>query len=310
MRTALRSATLLFAAITVATTLPTCTQALAIVGGKSSMALPAAGNTNGPCDLIGPVDCPSPVATSDGYVYAYDAATQTFVPVPKSAAGTAAPDTFYRYAISPACPNALPFNAIDCVTADQFCATVGQAGVHENVWREEIAPVATTWIVVGALCTGGAAAPISIQAAAAGASEFEQDHLPVPTPVVQPGAIAIVNLPIIVSVAQAGPQILQVQLPVPGELIATPSYSWTFNNGITITGPGIPYDGTDPRADPTHYVSDTYTAADPAGSVTLTVTWTATFTVAGIAVPVPPVVMPPIVTTFTVHEARSVLVTG
>jgi hypothetical protein len=103
---------------------------------------------------------------------------------------------------------------------------------------------------------------------------------------------------------------MQVQQPVPGLLVATPTYTWKFDDGATVTGAGLPYDGTDPRVDPGHYASHTYTAAEAHASVTLTVTWNATFTVAGQAFTIPRLVMPPITTTFSVHEAHSVLVSG
>jgi hypothetical protein len=103
---------------------------------------------------------------------------------------------------------------------------------------------------------------------------------------------------------------MQVQQPVPGQLVATPSFSWKFDDGTVVTGAGVPYDGTDPRTAPSHYVSHTYAAAQAQASVTLTVTWNATFTAAGQTFTIAPLVMPPIRTTFSVHEARSVLVNG
>jgi hypothetical protein len=134
--------------------------------------------------------------------------------------------------------------------------------------------------------------------------------VPIPVPDVQPAGTALVNLPVIVSVPQPQPVTMQVQQPVPGTLVATPTFTWAFDDGATVTGAGVPYDGTDPRVDPAHYVSHTYTTADAHASVTLTVTWNATFTAAGQAFPIAPLTMPPITTTFTVNEAHAVLVSG
>jgi hypothetical protein len=44
--------------------------------------------------------------------------------------------------------------------------------------------------------------------------------------------------------------------------------------------------------------------------VTLTVTWSATFTIGGQSITLPPIVMPPTTYAFVVHETRGVLVTN
>jgi len=253
------------------------------------------------------VNCPTP--TDDGYEYIYDPTTHVLVPVP-TGSFPKQPGATYQYAVTPACPQAIPGGAINCTAATQYCALNGSTGIHEDVWRRQTAPATTPWQVVDQVCTGNGPPPISVQQVVQDVSEYERDHMPIPVPDVQPANVAIVNLPVLVSVPQPGPQTMQVQQPVPGLLVATPTYTWKFDDGATVTGAGLPYDGTDPRVDPGHYASHTYTAAEAQASVTLTVTWNATFTVAGQAFTIPPLVMPPITTTFSVHEAHSVLVSG
>lgn len=228
------------------------------------------------------------------------------------AAGTADPKITYEYAVRPACSQAAPnpFDAVNCAAASQFCAARGDAGLHEEVWRAEVAPIRGNYALVGELCTGALPDPLPNKQIAGNAAEYERDHMPPGVPLVQPAKVAIVNIPVLASVTPLPVQRMNVQLPVPGELVATPSYSWTFDDGTTISGPGTPYDGTDPRTNPAHYVAHTYTKAQSQASVSLTVTWNATFTAAGQTITIPPVIMPPITTTFTVDEAHAVLVSG
>jgi len=252
-----------------------------------------------------------PTPSSDGYVYAYDPQTHVYVPIPSSAAGTPDPLVSYRYAISPACQEANPFDGVNCAAASEYCAANGSAGLHEDVWRMEVFPTAGNFLIVGAICTGELPNPVPAQQIIDNAHEYERDHMPPGVPLVQPGNIAIVNIPVLASVTPLQQQIMDVQLPVPGELVATPSYSWTFDDGTTVSGSGTAYDGTDPRTNPGHYaVAHTYTKAQAQASVALTITWNATFTAAGETITIPALVMPPITTTFTVDEAHAVLVSG
>lgn len=264
--------------------------------------------SQGPCTAVGEVNCP--VASGDGYVYVYDPGTGSVVSIPTSEAGPRDPDAVYAYSVSPDCPGALPRDAINCTEAAQYCAANGQSGVHEDVWRSEISPVWQDWTIVGHVCTGSGGVATPVDQVIQDVGEYERDHMPIPTANVQPAGVAIVNLPVLVSATPLGPQTMQVQQPVPGELVATPTYTWTFDDGGAATGPGTPYDGTDPRADPAHYALHIYRAANEHASVTLTVTWNATFSVAGQTFPIPQLVMPPITTTFSVREAHSVLVSG
>jgi hypothetical protein len=263
------------------------------------------GNSAGQACTVAALNCPTD--TADGYVYVYDAATGLLLTLP-AYSDPAHPDAVYQYATTPACEQASPTEDVNCTGATTFCAANGEAGIHEDLWVRETAPLAGAWAVAYQFCDGSVPGSISTQELTADVSEYERDHMPIPKPNVQPATIALVNLPVIVSATNVGPQTLAVEQPVPGLLVALPTYSWKFNDGTTVAGVGTPFDGTDPRTDPAHYVSHTYEHADAHASVALTVTWNATFTAAGQTFTLPPLVMPPIVTNFTVDEAHSVLV--
>jgi len=291
----------------------------AFVTDASVLAAPTALHADNPQDAQRPCpvvsdNCsnPAPTSTSDGYVYAFDVQTQTWIPVPLISAGSPDPKATYSYAVSPDCPQARtnPFDAVDCAPASQYCAANNQSGMHELVWRSEIRPEFRDWAVVGDICTGGSPDPIPTQQIIDAAEEYERTHLPPALPQMQPSNMAIVNMPLLVNVVPLPVQTMAVQLPVPGELVATPSYSWTFDDGTTVQGAGVPFDGTDPRVDPGHYVSHTYLKAHAHASVSLTVTWTAKFTAAGQTIDLPDVTMPAVTLNYSVHEARSVLVSG
>jgi hypothetical protein len=101
---------------------------------------------------------------------------------------------------------------------------------------------------------------------------------------------------------------MAVRQPVAGRLLTVPSYSWSFDDGTVLAGAGRPYDGTDPRQSPTHYLAHTYIEPETSASVSLVVTWRATFTAGGRSFAVAPLTMPPIITRYPVYEAHSVLV--
>ena len=251
---------------------------------------------------------PCPTTSPDGYVYAYDARTNAFVPIPAGAAGNPSTGATYSYALSPACPQSEPFGTSSCVGAQQFCAATGSSGLHENVWRKQVEPQPTDWIIVGDVCIGALPDPVDAAQVLADVVEYEQLTVPTPEPTVQPAGGALVNLPAIVSVKDVGTQVMTVREPVPGHLVATPSYAWTFDDGAVLTGAGRSYDGTDPRQFPTHYLAHAYREPEADASVALSVTWQATFTAAGHDFAVAPLRMPPIVSRYSVYEAHSVLV--
>lgn len=268
----------------------------------------APADDSSPCNNFAGLTCPS--QGEDGWVYAYDVLTDTTVQVPKSQVGTPDPKMTYEYALSPACMQADPFDSLLCSGATEYCAANGGSGLHENVWRSDSTTAFSNWSIVGDLCTGELPAPVSAQQVIDAVQEYERDHMPIAVPLMQPSNMALVNMPLLVSVTPFPVETMAVALPVPGELVARPSYAWSFDGGPSVSGAGVPFDGTDPRVDPAHYVSHTYVKAQAQASVSLTVTWTATFTAAGETVTVPDVVMPAVTMTYSVHEARSVLVSG
>lgn len=162
------------------------------------------------------------------------------------------------------------------------------------------------------MCTGGLGEPTPAQQIVDEVSEYERIHVPIPKPNVQPSKYTLVNLPVLVSVTDPGEQVMSVQQPVPGQLVATPTFTWTFDDGTTLTGAGKPYeDDIDPRYDESgYYLSHTYRKPQPHASVTLVVTWHATFSAAGETFNLPDLDMPGITTDFAVDEAHAVLVGG
>ena len=284
-----------------------------LVGGVIAAVTPLSGaaagtRAEGTCSPGSTNTCPTP--SQDGYVYAYDARTNAFVPVPAGAAGNPTTGATYSYALSPACPQSQPFGTSSCVGAQQFCAATGSSGLHENVWRKELEPQPTDWTMVGDVCIGALPEPVDAGHLLNDVVEYEQLTVPTPEPTVQPAGGALVNLPVVVSVRDVGTQIMTVQQPVPGRLVAIPSYAWTFDDGAVLNGAGHAYDGTDPRQSPTHYLAHAYREPKSDASVTLTVTWQATFTAGGHDFAITPLQMPPIVSRYSVYEAHSVLVNG
>lgn len=221
-------------------------------------------------------------------------------------------DARYSYALTAACPDIGPGDTSTCNAANQSCATKGKSGMHEYIWRSESAPEVLGATITGDICESDLPAPISVATVSSSAREYEEIHMPVPVPEIEPHGYTSVNLPVLVSVHDVGDQYMTVSLPVRGFLRASPTYSWTFDHDPTpLVGAGREYeDGFDPRYVPDHYLSHTYRKAQIAASVTLTVTWKATFTAAGHTVTVPNLAMPGITTTFPVYEAHAVLVGG
>lgn len=123
-------------------------------------------------------------------------------------------------------------------------------------------------------------------------------RLPDPTIKLNPYPRGLVNLPVIVSTPDPGPQDYDFTIPpsqgrsieLHGTIHAEPHYVWTFEGGKTVHGAGRPYDGTDPRTSPGHYVTDTFGTSGKK-NVHLQVRWTGTVTVEGLdPEPIEPVV--------------------
>jgi hypothetical protein len=123
--------------------------------------------------------------------------------------------------------------------------------------------------------------------------QFEYDIqrlLPKPSIELRPEPETLVNLPTIVSTDYPTEKTFGITVPpsagrpiaLHGTINAHAELTWTFEDGTTASGPGNPYDGTDPEIDPGHYLTDTFRTAGH-HTVTLTVTWTGTITVETLA---------------------------
>ena len=129
-----------------------------------------------------------------------------------------------------------------------------------------------------------------------------------PVAQVEPPNGALVQLPVIVHTTPAADVGFIVTQPFPGRLSASPSYAWDFGEGEVLQGAGTAYDGTSPTRDPDHYLAHTYTSAGPR-QVTLTMTWNATFSVAGFTIPLQDIVFTDSAAV-QVRSAHSELVAG
>ena len=125
-------------------------------------------------------------------------------------------------------------------------------------------------------------------------------RIPRPSVTSSPPGRTLVNIPTIFSTAATPAVSLTIAQPVPGSVTATPRYRWDFGDGLTATGPGLPYrPGDVPSRNPNRYVHAVY---DTSGTkhVTLTVTWAVQFQLDGVTdVPLAPIV-------FTASEDKDV----
>lgn len=129
----------------------------------------------------------------------------------------------------------------------------------------------------GPICLDGMAAiPIGPQIQALVEGEIGTD----PPPIVLQPTDAIVNLPMLASTDPRPPIVIDVSDPISGTAAATPEFIWSFGEGAAAHGPGLPYDGTSPTANPGYYVAHTYGGLGTP-TIGLTVTWQVTFTIPG-----------------------------
>lgn len=162
------------------------------------------------------------------------------------------------------------------------------------------------------VCIGSPKTVSLADAQAAFLRYLRDKHLPRPVIATAPPTGGLVNLPQIFSTADTPVQTLDVTQPLPATLTAEPHYGWDFGDGATGPDePGTPYrPGVFPADHPGFYLEHTYADTGPV-TVTLTVTWQATFTVAGVAgvFPLPDVVFT-VSRALNVYQARSELVAG
>ena len=116
-------------------------------------------------------------------------------------------------------------------------------------------------------------------------------------PLVQPEGQTLVNLPTIFA-AQGQTEAFSRSFTAFGVLpirldVRPVEWTWSWRGGsVSSTTPGRGYDGTDPAEAPGRYVTHTFRSTDR-HQVTVTTTWRATYTVAGLGTqPVPGSVSP------------------
>ncbi len=125
-----------------------------------------------------------------------------------------------------------------------------------------------------------------------------------------PGGQTLVNIPTIFSAAEQRTTTLPITAPVPGQIKAVPSYSWTFGDGLTGAGSGHPFTPSivpNESGNNGYYVVAVYRQPGTK-SITATLRWDVTFTLQGFGT----ITLAPIVFTDTVQlnarTARAVLV--
>jgi hypothetical protein len=257
--------------------------------------------------------CSSGVFCQDpaGWQWIYDVSTHGFIrsQVSRQTTGSGA---VFDYSYESACAGGNADDAELCGRAVTACAGDGAGAILYSVWVQQVAPTLGPRNSDGTVCFGGPADTVTVAQLGVDLNEDVRDHLPTLSARAQPSPQAVVNLPVIVSAPVEPAPNFNVNQPVPGVVTVTSTYRWTFDDGATLIGTGRAYDGTDPRTAPGgYYLAHTYTHADAHASATLTVTWHATFTVAGgPPIALPDIVTPPQTVAFQVHEVRSVLVSG
>lgn len=111
---------------------------------------------------------------------------------------------------------------------------------------------------------------------------FEEASRPEVT--VAPAHNAVVNLPVLASTDDVGDIGFDIENPLPGSVTASPSYAWSWSNGVGGSGPGRAYDGTNPVAHEDHYPIRAIYTSSGTHSVGLAVTWEIGLTVPGLPV--------------------------
>ena len=237
--------------------------------------------------------------------------------IPAPAGGVNGPN--YEYEYTPACADnrALSVtdgfvNTLDCPGAHK-CPDPGQTQMY--IARRTVdGATRGPWTFTGSACLDPQQLLGYDPAAAAAFALDYFKHLPLPEPGVhvQPAGRALVNLPTIVY-ADAPPtgrwSVDHAPFPT---ITITGTPHWQVEAGgasVTSDTPGRAYDGTDPRTDPGHYLTHTFTEPAAATAVTVTVTWSANFTLGDDPTPIPMngTVSRNSTLTIAVDEAASVL---
>lgn len=114
---------------------------------------------------------------------------------------------------------------------------------------------------------------VSLATVEAAAHEEIRKRLTPPIVTSAPPGRSLVGLLTIYSTTPQPEPSINITQPVPGEIRATPAYTWDFGDGLTGVGPGLAYQAGDlPSKLPGKYLGATYRAAG-VKHATLTVTW-------------------------------------
>lgn len=253
------------------------------------------------CALIAPVQPASacgvggdncvnrPDNDGGGVSYFYQSTTQTFYPIASNEDGTeteVSGRTWETRYITWCDARASETDPSGMTCADEMCEVGGEFGYMTMVFRRSFGGgLWELWPGRDRECRVTDEEPIALE-------EFEEriittieEHyskIARPTITIAPPADAVVNLPVIASTADAGNVGFDITEPLPGRVEASPSYGWAWSNGQAGSGPGRPYDGTDPAAAPGHYPVHAVYARGGNGSVDLAATWSIVLTVDGI----------------------------
>jgi hypothetical protein len=302
---------------------------------------PAAPAQASHCGFVDPNCSEEPQVTNDGYVYDFDASAGVLSRArPQVGQQVVSPGDprVWEYAYTPACGTNRPPNEDGTFPDDPSCmGAVDNSGCPPQqfaMWgyrrlvgpadlvldeRDPAAPDDTDWTRQPGVTCIGAEETWTVAELTAGAftslREYLEEHAQTPEAQAQPAGGSLVNLPVVVHTRQADDVELDITLPLPGVLRASPSYVWTFGPGESPgpgeqhEGPGVPYDrAISPLTSPGYYVSHAFTSTGTK-TITVTNTWTATFTVAGFEIPLDELVFTDDVTV-GVASARSELIAG
>ncbi len=256
--------------------------------------------------FIGQTGCGPAVVGGDKYVYSYDpdaGVLRRARPRAGQQVGSEASRALWEYAYTPACMfNGPPdengvFTGGDatCLQADALAACpvdeFAMYGYRRLVRDEQgAAAVSPQWErLPGVHCFGADEVWTRAELAQIAndlIGEYLEDRAAPGVIRLEPPGATLVNLPVVAHTNELPDIGFPVTQPFPGRLDATASYAWDFGEGDQQEGAGTPYTAdVSPLKNAGYYVSHPYTTAGTK-TVTLTTAWDATFTVAGINIPV------------------------
>lgn len=238
---------------------------------SSSIASPTA--VTSLCNRQTPGDCGN--TDDDSLNYYYSASDRKFYGVPGGGQGSDDGQQ-YDYDYKPVCPATLAPKAPILTCNTLTCTVDGSDGIVMMLYRR---PAGTTepWEGIGDACITSEHT-VTLDEVTTAAEEELHKVLAPPAAHTAPGPRALINLPVLFWTTDHGPQTLTIDQPLHGTITAEPTYTWSFPHGHTAIGPGAPYDGTDPRDSPDHYLTYTYDQAGTAAA-SLTATWNAAITI-------------------------------